>query len=259
MNLNFITNPKTNRKVSVHGKIGKSIIKEYFQYLNGGSYLSSPPKKIYEYDRKKILLFGGCFCPPHSGHFNIVKKNINNYDLILICAFKKGGEHKGRNKFTAEKNKEIFSKYVKELDLNKIKFISQKDSQAPYYYLIDFIKSKIRDLKSTQVDVVVGSDYKETSKKVLETIKNKLNKFNENSKLKIVERASESESSTKFFKAIENKNKEEMKKFIPIKENDELNKIITYILNIQHKKRRRRNDSKRQRTKSLFGTTKKLF
>jgi len=60
---NYIINPKTNRKVYIYGRIGKSILFNYLKYLKGGSERQTrlqvkskltkySNNKMYNYDKK---------------------------------------------------------------------------------------------------------------------------------------------------------------------------------------------------------------
>ena len=46
MEFNYIINPKTGRKISIYGGIGKNVLKNYITFLRGGRRIESQKKRI---------------------------------------------------------------------------------------------------------------------------------------------------------------------------------------------------------------------
>jgi len=103
---NYIINPKTNRKVSIYGRIGKSILFNYLKYLKGGSERQTrlqvkskltkySNNKMYNYDKKfniKSKLLENVIFENYDNNMILKLRNeikiLNNIDTpiyIIIC------------------------------------------------------------------------------------------------------------------------------------------------------------------------------
>ena len=71
---NFIVNPKTGRKVSIHGKVGKKVINQYINNMEG----SGPRLAFMTYGR---------FQPPHRSHGELIDLIIEKSKLEEADAF----------------------------------------------------------------------------------------------------------------------------------------------------------------------------
>ena len=63
--------------------------------------------------KKYLIYFKGCFCPPHRGHFNMVKQFTDKGDNIHVMIHQMGSE--SRHGVPKRLNREIWRFYINEL------------------------------------------------------------------------------------------------------------------------------------------------
>ena len=107
----YIVNPKTKRKVRIDGRIGRSVLQQYLSQLGGDG-------------EPKILIYGGCFCPPHRGHFENIRNNLDNYDQVYIFIWRDG---RSRHGFSTDTNLQIWNLY-------KSLLTATQQEKNPYKY-----------------------------------------------------------------------------------------------------------------------------
>ena len=110
----------------------------------------------YRYEESvRYMIFAGCFCPPHIGHFNVIKKNYRKFDEVNICIWG-GGE--GRHGIPTDTSKQIWEMYVNSLQNNDHIHIDITSSGSqPWIGCIDLIKDHM--FEGDTVTIFVGSDY----------------------------------------------------------------------------------------------------
>lgn len=110
----------------------------------------------------KILVYGGCFCPPHRGHFENIRNRVAEFDEVYIYLYPFG---QGRHGIPVEKNAEIWEIFRKllpvdqqdkvHISVNPIK--SQIKTQEPYKVGLAQLVSRMS--RDAQIYLLVGSDY----------------------------------------------------------------------------------------------------
>ena len=159
---------------------------------------------------KKFMIYGGCFCPPHKGHFNLVKNNYKKYDKIYICLY---GDGSKRHNIPVSTSKQIWSSYVNLLKDNqniKIKILPNSKSY-PQLDCLNEMKNEISD--GDTVSIYVGDDYTQPR---INMMQREAEKIIRNQKINIIKIPRDQYSATQF-----------MKDFIIYKQS--LSKVATYI------------------------------
>ena len=125
--MNFITNPKTGRKVSIYGKTGKKVLQNYAKQLSSGG-AKSKKLLLTEKNIVKILKkFDSCYKKK-------CKSEINSFNKQAQINNKKCSKHKNDVKKmicmikSNEKDKKLISLYKKKLkcSINKCKKLSKQ-------------------------------------------------------------------------------------------------------------------------------------
>ena len=193
--------PKGDNKQKSLDKVNNTL-----NETNLGKYLVS---LLLEQDQPTIALFPGKFKPPHKGHFEVVKKLLQNADQVVILISPK--THEG---ITADESAAVWELYKKKLDGNVEVRIS---AVTPVRDTYDFIEN------NPELTVYAAYGKGEESR-----YKN-LNKY---SNAKIFDAGSVSEdgedvSATNLRKAIRDNNDGEIRKYLPdgIEVNDFLRAI----------------------------------
>ena len=193
--------PKGDNKQKSLDKVNNTL-----NETNLGKYLVS---LLLEQDQPTIALFPGKFKPPHKGHFEVVKKLLQNADQVVILISPK--THEG---ITADESAAVWELYKKKLDGNVEVRIS---AVTPVRDTYDFIEN------NPELTVYAAYGKGEESR-----YKN-LNKY---SNAKIFDAGSVSEdgediSATNLRKAIKDNNDGEIRKYLPdgIEVNDFLRAI----------------------------------
>lgn len=116
---------------------------------------------------KNVLLMAGCFCPPHKGHFEMLKNNISWYDRAYIFLWNAGVY--SRHGFTQDENYNLWKYYIDLLpadQVDKIHIVKLRiasghpvitgiqDNMRHYFRMAD--KGKI-----VNFTILLGSDYTE--------------------------------------------------------------------------------------------------
>lgn len=143
----YIVNPKTNRKVRINGRIGKSVLQQYLSQFGGDGDDVMP----------KILIYGGCFCPPHRGHFENIRNNLDNYHQVYIFIWRDGIDRHG---FSTDINLQIWNLYKSLLtrtNQEKLHISVTTRKGPPYKQGLLSIKDTLPD--NAEITVLVGSDY----------------------------------------------------------------------------------------------------
>ncbi len=78
--------------------------------MNLGQYIA---KILLEQDKQTIAIFPGAFKPPHKGHFEVVKKLLQNADQVVILI-----SPKTREGVTADESVAVWELYKTILDGN---------------------------------------------------------------------------------------------------------------------------------------------
>lgn len=122
---------------------------------------------------KRIMLYGGCFCPPHKGHFAIVEKNLKSYDAIYIFVWGKGVSRHG---YPAAVNAQLWDLYLQTLsakDQAKVHVvITPNASTNPLVAGIKLVLPVLEKQNPMKLHAKMGSDYsKEDTRDVLEMVK----------------------------------------------------------------------------------------
>jgi len=166
--------------------------------------------KPVEQKTVKYLLYGGCFCPPHKGHFEMIKNKYHEYDKIFISLRSKPpprygegekigerldgqelnkinrnpqlkAEHNGKNYkyFTFTNNLAIWNQFAELLDGKDKKIViidnDSPEDKNPRIKLLDNLLSIAhkKELPSRfKFDILVGGDKEQTKlDKIIRTIK----------------------------------------------------------------------------------------
>ena len=112
----------------------------------------------------KILIYFGCFCPPHKEHLNNIKKNINDYDKIYVFIYNDIKKNL-RHGIEVDDNVKIWNIYKTLLPKekqNKLMIIKSKPSSHPFGGGIDEMQANIKnEFPETNytVNLLVGDDY----------------------------------------------------------------------------------------------------
>jgi hypothetical protein len=122
---------------------------------------------------KRIMLYGGCFCPPHKGHFAIVEKNLKNYDAIYIFIWGKGISRHG---YSATVNAKLWDLYLQTLpvkDQAKVHLVSTpNDNSNPLVAGVKIILPLLEKQNPIKIHAKMGSDYsKDDTRDILEVVK----------------------------------------------------------------------------------------
>ena len=181
--------PKGDNKQKSLDKVNNTL-----NETNLGKYLVS---LLLEQDQPTIALFPGKFKPPHRGHFEVVKKLLQNADQVVVLISPK--THEG---ITADESAAVWELYKKKLDGNVEVRIS---TVTPVRDVFDFVEN------NPELTVYAAYGKGEESR-----YKN-LNKF---PNAKIFDAGSISEdgedvSATNLRKAIRDNNDGEIRKYLP--------------------------------------------
>ena len=161
---------------------------------------------------KKVMIYGGCFCPPHKGHFNLVKNNYKKHDKIYICMWPAG---ESRHNIPVPISKQIWSSYVNLLENNqniKIRILSNSKSY-PQLDCLNEVKNEISN--GDTLSIYVGDDYTQGSINMMQREAENIIR-NQKIKINIIKIPRNQYSATQF-----------MKDFINYKQS--LSKVATYI------------------------------
>jgi cytidyltransferase-like protein len=193
--------PKGDNKQKSLDKVNNTL-----NETNLGKYLVS---LLLEQDQPTIALFPGKFKPPHKGHFDVVKKLLQNADQVVVLISPK--THEG---ITADESAAIWELYKKKLDGNVEVRISTVTPVADVY---DFVENN--------PELTVYAAYGKGEESRYKGLKKYPN-------AKIFDAGSVSEdgedvSATGLRKAIRDNNEGEIKKYLPdgIEVNDFLRAI----------------------------------
>ena len=115
---------------------------------------------------KNVLLMAGCFCPPHKGHFEMLKNNITLYDRAYIFLWNAGGQRHG---FTQDENYNLWTYYIDLLHDDQVdKVHIRKLRPASGHPVITGIRDNMRHYrrmadkgKIVNFTILLGSDYTE--------------------------------------------------------------------------------------------------
>lgn len=133
--------------------------------LTEGIETSEQEEQIKESEQEKnVLLMGGCFCPPHKGHFEMLKNNITWYDRAYIFLWNAGGQRHG---FTQDENYNIWTYYIDLLHDDQVdKVHIRKLRPASGHPVITGIRDNMRHYrrmadkgKIVNFTILLGSDY----------------------------------------------------------------------------------------------------
>ena len=200
---------------------------------------------------KRIMLYGGCFCPPHKGHFAILEKNLKSYDAIYIFVWGKGVSRHG---YSATVNAKIWDLFLQTLPLkDQLKVhivITPHDNSNPLIAGVKIILPLLEKQNPIKLHAKLGSDYnKEDAGNILEMVKelvqpilspNTSIAYSERIKLNVTKRdLVGGPSATQFCKSLkkiakESKGTEEsdIDRFLPSKVNDaaDIKKTVVELL-----------------------------
>ena len=131
-----------------HFLVGNSVISQ--------KLLKNLSRHGYRYeDPISYMIFAGCFCPPHVGHFDVVKRNYRKFDEVNICIWG-GGEDK--HGIPTNISKQIWEMYVSSLQGNDHIHIDVVSEQfEPWIGCVNLIKEHMLD--GDEVTIFVGNDY----------------------------------------------------------------------------------------------------
>lgn len=103
----------------------------------------------------KVLVFGGCFCPPHRGHYQQVAKRCSEYKHVYVYIYKKSRYH-----FNPTDSLKLWNLYL-ENDLNcnvTVRVCPNISKQHPAKQgILDLLQNNEVD-PGTTFDVVIGDD-----------------------------------------------------------------------------------------------------
>ena len=189
---------------------------------------------------KRIMLYGGCFCPPHKGHFSILEKNLKSYDAIYIFVWGKGVSRHGYSAAINAKIWDLFLQILPIKDQKKVHIvITPNDNSNPLIAGTKIILPVLEKQNPIKLHAKLGSDYDKTdSDNILQMVKelvqpilspNTSIAYSERIKLNVTKRdLVGGPSATQFCKSLkkiakESKGTEEsdIDRFLPSKVNDD--------------------------------------
>jgi len=181
--------PKGNNKQKSLDKVNNTLTE-----TNLGKYLVS---LLLEQDQPTIALFPGKFKPPHKGHFEVVKKLLQNADEVVVLISPK--THEG---ITADESAAIWELYKQKLDGNVEVRIS---TVTPVKDVYDFVENNPELTVYAAYGKGEESRYKNLSKYPNAKV------FDAGS----ISEDGEDVSATNLRKAIRDNNDGEIKKYLP--------------------------------------------
>jgi len=123
----------------------------------------------YEPKIPNILIYFGCFCPPHKGHFLNVKNNINKFDKIYVFIFNPESLRHGINTDDNVRIWELYKSLLTPIEQLKLILIKSKyKSVHPFTGGIDKMRADIDitfpalQYKKYKVNLLLGDDYNNT-------------------------------------------------------------------------------------------------
>ena len=106
------------------------------------------------------MFYGGCFCPPHKGHFDVIWKNIKQYDALYIFIWGLGEKRHG---YAPSINFQIWELYLQLLPANlqgRVHLIlTGMDPRNPALAGLDIITPVLQLQRPKYIHVKIGSDY----------------------------------------------------------------------------------------------------
>ena len=175
-----------------------------------GPFSISDPKLIKPLNARKIYFYGGCLCPPHVGHLNIIENLSREADMLFVGLA--GDEF--RHNFKTTDAIEIINNFLILKGITNV-IILDVGSEEYGFPQLDIIKTALKREKLNYRDILkvfVGEDYIREDR--IERFNQKLNEvndeFNIHAVIKIIDRPEESnKSSTNLIKLVKQfKNKE---------------------------------------------------
>ena len=160
---------------------------------------------------KNILLMAGCFCPPHKGHFEMLRNNIIDNDRAYVFIWDGGGYRHG---FYPDENLYLWSNYIKLLPADQVDKVHliKLDRAEDIHPVITGIKHNMNHYfkmalegKKINFNILLGSDYtKERVSEIKDKLEIKDDKINGiiNVSFKIIERRTDGISATNFVRSL---------------------------------------------------------
>lgn len=144
--------------------------------LTQGIVTSGQEEQIKSSEQEKnVLLMGGCFCPPHKGHFEMLKNNITWFDRAYIFIWNAGAQRHG---FTQDENYNLWTYYIDLLPADQVdKIHIVKLRPASGHPVITGIRDNMRhyhrmadEEKIVNFTILLGNDYTQARVEEIKTI-----------------------------------------------------------------------------------------
>nr|QBK86642.1 MAG: cytidylyltransferase-like protein [Marseillevirus LCMAC102] len=192
--------------------------------------------KRFQREYKKLhretsyLIYAGCFCPPHKGHYDVIKKYVDSYDNIYIFIW---DPEESRHGVPAKMNQKVWKTWAQKLGTN-VHIILVDENDNPLLFSQNWVVNHVAE--NSKITFMVGSDYTE---KRIENLQNSFediakmqNKYYPNASYKQLTRSKY--SATDFVKCLKNPVKS-CENYIPEEMGKEwgkeyINKLRTYKL-----------------------------
>lgn len=111
-------------------------------------------------DGPSILIYGGCFCPPHKGHFQNILDQVDKFDKVYVFLWNSIGA-KIRHGIDSVTNKTIWDIYRDLLSVeqqNKVEIrLAVVDGDEPYKDGLYSLLPGLAD--NARITLMIGSDY----------------------------------------------------------------------------------------------------